>query len=254
MPIDRNLALQELMRRGALTQEQAAQAGYQPPRDMAGMEMLGGGYKRAPTGQLFKEGRSGSMTRVAGPTDGGIDTATQSLGKINAALQALDRTDKAWRSVGSYGPMIKFDDNGAVLQQEVQNLGLMLKERPYNLGVLNGPDLMLIRQILNDPTEFKITSLPKNFNRTLKNLARILGDTYRNEAASFKATGGNPDALQKLYQATDSRYTPQQWGNQGLVPRNALDPSSMTPQTRKAAQPKSTKDMTNDDIKAALGL
>ena len=230
--------------------------GYVLITDAAGMENLGDGYKRAPTGQTFRVGNSGSMTRVAGPSDTQLSDAAKGASGVSAALSRLDAFDKQFRKTKTVGPLGQFlnPDDMAVLQQSARDLQMALKEKPYNLGVLNGPDLMLLNQILEDPSSIKTAMFRSRIRPMLSNLARILGDTYRQDAAAFKATGGNPGVLPKLYQAPDSRYTPQQWGNQGLVPRNALDPSSTPPQTRKAAQPKSTKAMTDDDIKAALGL
>lgn len=220
MPIDRNVAMRELIRRGVLTEQQAKQAGYAPPTDMGGMEILGGGYKRAPTGQLFKEGRSGSMTRVAGPTDAMIDKAASELTGANDALMALDRVDKAYRRAGYLGP-----GAGLVnpeLMQSVNDLAMRLKET-YNLGVLNGPDLPLLRTIIGDPNKLKYMALGDNFQRELRGLARIIGDDYRSKARKFEATGGNADALQiPLYQAPDSKFTPEQWGTRGGVPRGGF--------------------------------
>lgn len=222
MPVDRNTAMRELIRRGAITQDQAAQLGYQPPQDMGGMEVLGGGYKRAPTGQLFKEGRSGSMTRVAGPTDGMIDKATEDLAGANAALQALDRVDKAYRASRYLGP-------GAALLnpelgQAIEDLTLRLKEKPYNLGVLNGPDLQIMRRVVGDPTSAKYLTFGDNFARELRGLARIIGDDYRSKAQKYEATGGRTDGLNlPLYQAPDSRYTKDQWGTKGKVPRDVYE-------------------------------
>ena len=222
MPVDRNTAMRELIRRGAITQEQAAQLGYQPPQDMGGMEVLGGGYKRAPTGQLFKEGRSGSMTRVAGPTDDMIDDATKDLSGANAALQALDRVDKAYRKSRYLG-------TGAALMnpelgQAIEDLTLRLKEKPYNLGVLNGPDLPILRSIVGDPNSAKYIAFGDNFVRELRGLARIIGDDYRTKAQRFEATGGKSQGLNlPLYQAPDSRYTKEQWGTKGNVPRDVYE-------------------------------
>lgn len=236
MPVDRNTAMRELIRRGAITQEQAAQLGYQPPQDMGGMEVLGGGYKRAPTGQLFKEGRSGSMTRVAGPTDTQIDKVAGDLTGANDALMALDRVDKAYRRAGYLGPSA-----GLVtpeLMQSVNDLAMRLKET-YNLGVLNGPDLPLLRTIIGDPGKLKYMALEDNFSRELRGLARIIGDDYRAKARKFEATGGKADALQiPLYQAPDSQYTPEQWGTRGKVPRDAYEASvGLMTGSRRPSQP-----------------
>lgn len=221
MPIDRNVAMQELIRRGALTEQQAVQAGYQAPKDMGGMEVMGGGYKRAPTGQLFKEGRSGSMTRVAGPTDTQIDKAAGDLTGANDALMALDRVDKAYRKAGYLGPGAGLLN--PELTQSVNDLAMRLKET-YNLGVLNGPDLPLLRTIIGDPGKLKYMALGDNFSRELRGLARIIGDDYRSKAQKFEATGGRSDALSiPLYQAPDSRYTKDQWGTKGKVPRDVYE-------------------------------
>ncbi len=190
-------------------------------KDAAGMDVLGGGYKRAPTGQLFKEGRSGSMTHIAGPTDTQIDKAAGDLTGANDALTALDRVDKAYRRAGYLGPSA-----GLVtpeLMQSVNDLAMRLKET-YNLGVLNGPDLPLLRTIIGDPGKLKYMALGDNFSRELRGLARIIGDDYRAKARKFEATGGKADALAiPLYQASDSRYTPEQWGNRGKVPRDVYE-------------------------------
>jgi hypothetical protein len=192
------------------------------PRRMneAGMADMGGGFFKSPQGQTFRAGPKGGFSQVAGPTREQVSKAAEGASGVNEALGALDMFDRKVRQVKTPGPLGWFT-NGDDLNEASQlaeDLMLRLKEKPYNLGVLNGPDREILLRVVNDPTALKDAVFRKSVGPKLRNIAAKLGDTYRNDASSFKSTGGNPGALPNLFQSPDSTYTPQEWGSDGRVP------------------------------------
>lgn len=75
---------------------------------------------------------------------GSIIQRTQALGNVRDALDRFENT------LATTGSTITPGVEKSTLQTDYENLQLQLKEL-YNLGVLNGPDLMLMRRIVNDP-------------------------------------------------------------------------------------------------------
>lgn len=188
--------------------------------DAGGLQVLGGGYKRNQVGQTYREGPKGGFQQVAGPNATMVKEATERTKGTNNALQGIERVDEQLGKIRTIGPLgwITNPQDLAVLQQSVRDLQLKLKEQPYNLGVLNGPDLMLIEQIVADPGKLKNAAFRKTIAPRLANIAAILGNTYRSEAESFQAMGGTPEALPPLYQSPRSQYKREEWGHQGRVP------------------------------------
>lgn len=193
------------------------------PRRMneAGMADLGGGFFKSPQGQLYRAGPKGGFSQVGGPTREQVAKAAEGASGVNEALGALDMFDRQVRKVGNTGPLGWFT-NGDELNEASQlaeDLMLRLKEKPYNLGVLNGPDREILLRVVNDPTALRDAVFRKSVTPKLRNIAAKLGDTYRNDANAFRSTGGNPNSLPNLFQSPDSTYTAEEWGNAGLVPR-----------------------------------
>jgi hypothetical protein len=201
--------------------------------DSAGMRDLGGGFKVDKQGRKFRIGPNGGFPRVGGPTDGQIDDASNKGAQLNNALMGIDAVDRQLAATKDIGPLgwITNPTNLAVLEQTVKDLQLKLKENPYALGVLNGPDLGLLESIVANPSKLKSAVFRQTIAPRLANLSRIVGESYRSEAGRFNGIGGNPDqVIPALYRSPRSRYTAQQWGNQGVVPRNAFAPVGGQPQ------------------------
>lgn len=187
---------------------------------LTGLEDLGNGYYRNPQGQVLATGqRGGRPSRVSGPNDTAVRQATEAATGYTQALQALDRVDEQLANIDAVGPAgwLRNPTNLSVLQQSVRDLQLRLKENPYNLGVLNGPDLMIIDQIVGDPGALQNMVLAGTLRPRLRNLAGIIGQGYRNNAGTYRAQGGYDTALPPLYQSPRSQYTREQWGRQGVV-------------------------------------
>lgn len=204
--------------------------------DPGGLQVLGEGYKRNQVGVTYREGPRGGFEQVAGPNATMVNQASATATGINNALSGIDSVDEQLRKTKNIGPLgwITNPKEISVLQQTVRDLQLKLKEQPYNLGVLNGPDLMLIEQIVADPGKLKSAAFRQTIAPRLANIARILGNTYRAEAEKFQAMGGNPDnAMPPLYQSPRSQYTREEYGNQGRVQRAPQAPPAAKPITVK---------------------
>lgn len=186
----------------------------------AGFADMGGGFFKSPQGQLYRAGPKGGFSQVGGPTREQVAKAAENTTGVNEALGALNMFDEKVRTLKTPGPLGWFT-NGDDLNEASQlaeDLMLRLKEKPYNLGVLNGPDREILLRVVNDPTALKDAVFRKSVAPKLRNIAAKLGDTYRNEANAFQATGGNPFAMPGLYQSPSSVYSRDEWGKQGRVP------------------------------------
>lgn len=186
-----------------------------------GLEELGGGYYRNQQGVTFREGPRGGLTQVGGPTAAMIKDSTESASGLSRALAGIDRVDQQLAQIDTTGPAAWLSNptNMAVLQQSVRDLQLRLKEDPYNLGVLNGPDLMLLGQIVESPDSLRSAVLGGSIRPRLRNLANIIGQNYRQQEAQFSGQGGRTEAMAPLYRSPRSRYTPQEWGRDASVPQ-----------------------------------
>lgn len=192
--------------------------------NVIGLEDLGGGYKRNQFGQVFREGPRGGISKVSGPNDTMVtEAATQAKG-LSGALASIDRLDKQLRNVKTLGPtgIIMNPKEFAVAQQTAKDLMLRMKESPYNLGVLNGPDLQIMNDIIADPGALKSMAFRQTVTPMLRNLASIVGENYRANEDQFKAVGGMPRVMVPLYQAPDSRYSKDQWGKSGRIPQQQV--------------------------------
>jgi hypothetical protein len=192
------------------------------PRRMneAGMADMGGGFFKSPNGQTYRLGPKGGFSQVAGPTREQVDKYSGKTTAINESMGSLDMVDRKLRETKTIGPFGWFTNPNDLseLQGLTKDLLARLKESPYNLGVLNGPDLPLMEEIVGNPSKLKDAAFRKAYQAKLRNVASKLGDTYRNDSRSFETTGGEPTALPNLFQSKDSTFTPQEWGRDGRVP------------------------------------
>lgn len=192
------------------------------PRRMndAGMADLGGGFFKNPQGRLYKLGPKGGFSQVGGPSQAQVEDYGAKAGGVNNALGALDMFDKKLRETRNIGPFgwITNGDDLAEASQLAEDLMLRLKETPYNLGVLNGPDREILEAVIANPTKLKDAVFRKSITPRLRNIAAKLGDAYRTDSATFNGLGGGPGARAPLYQAPDSVYSKEEWGREGTVP------------------------------------
>lgn len=189
----------------------------------AGFSPLGGGMYKNKIGQTYREGPKGGFSMIAGPSQAQADEATEGLTGYNKSLQKIDGVDAQLRKTKSIGPWGIFTNptDMALLQQGTKDLLLSLKEKPYNLGVLNGPDLQILEDVVANPGKLKDAVFRQTLLPRLANLSKIVGDGYRQDAAKFGALGGNPDII-PLYRSPRSKYTAEEWGTQGKVPPTAM--------------------------------
>jgi hypothetical protein len=187
-----------------------------------GMAQMGGGYYESPQGRKFREGPKGGFQQVGGPTQTQVDSYSTKSTKINESLGSLDALDKKLRATETIGPFgwLKNPNDLSELEGLNKDLLLRLKEQPYNLGVLNGPDLQIMEEVLGNPAKLKDAAFRKGFEARLRNVAASLGRTHRNDVQSYGAIGGRPSAIPNLFRSPDSTYTPEEWGQRGLVPPN----------------------------------
>jgi hypothetical protein len=186
-----------------------------------GLAIMGGGYFKNAQGTQFRQGPQGGFPEVGGPSRTMVEKYAATASGLNDSLEQVDALDKGLRAVKRTGPL-GFLTNGNDLveaEQLAEMAQLLLKENPYNLGVITGPDRMILQRIVSDPSSLKDAMFRKSVTPRLRNIAAQLGRKYRNSGESFRAVGGNPNALPNLFQAADSQYTPQEWGRRGLVPR-----------------------------------
>lgn len=221
MPVSREEAIAELRRRGVAV---PGEEGAASPTDAGGLEILGGGYKRNPVGVVYREGPKGGLTQVAGPNATQAGKAVESATGVNAALQSIDRIDSQYARVPMAGLLGEVMDptDLAVLKQSTTDLLLRMKETPYNLGVLNGPDLMIMQQIVKDPGGVDAMVFRQKIKPLLSNLSSILGEQYRRDSESFGSLGGREQGLPALYRSPRSKFTPEEFGRQGRVSPEAM--------------------------------
>lgn len=69
---------------------------------------------------------------------------------------------------------------------------LLQAKEAYNLGVLNGPDLMIMEQIVQDPTSLKgLVIGGRAISRQADELDRIMNTIKSNVETNVKARGGS---------------------------------------------------------------
>lgn len=189
-----------------------------------GLEDLGDGYYRNQQGVTYREGPRGGLSQVGGPTAGMIKDSTEAASGLSRALAGIDRVDAQLAEIDTTGPAAWLSNptNMAVLKQSILDLQLRMKEDPYNLGVLNGPDLMLLNQIVESPDSLKSAIMGGSLRPRLRNLANIIGQNYRQQESQFAGQGGRTNAMAALYQSPRSQYTAQEWGRDAAVPQNAF--------------------------------
>lgn len=188
--------------------------------DAAGFENLGGGMQRNQIGAVYREGPRGGFQQVAGPTTSMADEAGKRAAGVNTALAQIDSFDRQLKNTKDIGPLgwLTNPTDTAVLEQTAKDLQLKLKEQPYNLGVLNGPDLDILQSIIADPGQLKSAVFRKTIAPRLANMSKILGEQYRTDERRFEGVGGRTDAvLPPLYRSPSSKYTPDQWGHSGKI-------------------------------------
>jgi hypothetical protein len=187
----------------------------------AGMAIMGGGFYKARDGRIYREGPKGGFAQVGGPTQAQSDKYAEKATLTNEALGALDMFDEKLGKVKTTGPFgwIANGDDLAEASQLANDLMLRLKEKPYNLGVLNGPDLDILQRVISDPTTLKDAVFRKSVQPRLRNIAKKLGDTYRGDMTAYESTGGEPSAMPPVFRSPRSQYSAEEWGHDARVPQ-----------------------------------
>lgn len=133
--------------------------------DPAGKELPYGDPERAPQGSFVPlvDTATGEAT-FYNPTTGATREAptglARSLGpggterfkRQQAVANVEDALNRFEKTIDVIGPTFMPGVDKATLETDYENVQLQLKEL-YNLGVLNGPDLLLMRRVLSNPTD-----------------------------------------------------------------------------------------------------
>jgi hypothetical protein len=124
----------------------------------------------SPLGKLKRDLDAGLITpeqyksladrQTAAPTQGGLTTAQKNdLGNAEAAIQTLNTELDAYAEmVGKTGNAYLPGQTRDAVAAKRRNIQLQMKEL-YNLGVLNGPDLALMDQMLYDAAPSDVGSM-----------------------------------------------------------------------------------------------
>lgn len=164
---------------------------------------------KEPTGSFVQMATPEGKPAFFNPTTGDRRDPPADLRPIGGAgadytkrVQALANTDSALKRLEStltqYGTMIQPSAERDVLKSDYENLQLQLKEL-YNLGVLAGPDLVLMRSILSDPTSARgrIAARGSSEEHQRRIMAQVqsvrskLEDFRKNLSAGNQAIGGD---------------------------------------------------------------
>jgi len=138
--------------------------------------------------------------------DPSIKPSTEEAGKLRTAAARLDKFEKGIAEmkalVKEHGSFEAFGEESADMEGLATDLQLEAKEL-YNLGVLNGPDLMLISKTISDPSSLR-SMFTKDKTRQ-KQLDRV---------------------LKQMRQSVESKMTTS--GYKSLVPKSGGDRSGAT--------------------------
>lgn len=199
---------------------------------------LGDGWFRDPIGRLYQPDNSGKLIQTAGVTDAAVDKAITTVSGLNEILTAIDAFDQATKAlspkeIGPTGRYVGDQSKYATARAAATNLMMLLKgPAAYNLGVITGPDLQLLEGVVENPDRLGLLVRQGQILPKLQVLSRGLGSKYGATAAGFKAAGGDPAGLPPIYKSPKGKY------GQGA----------------KGATPKAVTNMTDAQLKAALGL
>ncbi len=115
-----------------------------------------------PDGSVTLVPRSQAAGQNAPRAQGGGAGSASRAQRIQALANTSNALDSFESTLKKTGATLIPSTAKSVLQTEYRKLLLQMKEM-YNLGVLNGPDLMLMEQILHDPTSIKDRALAGGF-------------------------------------------------------------------------------------------
>lgn len=152
---------------------------------------------------------SGEVIKDYGPTQSKGQTVPQAVQgdairteqSFKNITQGLDRYEKLAKDAGVWGASVPGQTKDA-LEQERRNIQLQLKEL-FNLGVLNGPDLSLMEQMIFDPGISMLEPLQSSskilggttsrVESSVSKLKEMLKSVRDNKLAVVKAYGGGAD-------------------------------------------------------------
>jgi hypothetical protein len=139
---------------------------------------------RALTRDIAAQERETKRGELSSEQQKQVTGAKNTVNAINEFKTELENFDP--RSIASLSPAAR-----AKMQTKYRNMQLQAKEA-YNLGVLNGPDLTIIEQLVADPTSYKGAYIGKEgINVQASELSRIVTD-MGNVASSKPKTVNAP--------------------------------------------------------------
>lgn len=121
------------------------------------------------------------------PTVGEAEKLRDAVGRLGKFKQGIGEMKEYVKKHGSYE---YFGESGANMQGLATDLQLEAKEL-YNLGVLNGPDLMLISKAISDPASMK--SIFTRGKTRQAELDRVLTQMEQRVASATGSKGYVPD-------------------------------------------------------------
>lgn len=186
-----------------LSPEEAIQPeGYDPRQMLMEQGALQQPYRVADSGQVKSDAYPISPAGVGDESD--INRAAYAYRTFN---NALDDYNGIVKSGGvSIIPGVQKD----AIDVARRNLQMQMKEL-YNLGVLNGPDLDLMNQIIVDPTgignkALDVLGIADTEERVAKNIEQVRGIMRQLVEPKLKAIGATPEQVYSPTQMSDEEY------------------------------------------------
>lgn len=159
------------------------------------------------TGQVFQvDPRSGQTRPITSPTGGSIREIPESIRKEVAAIDILvEELNNLDRMIDANGTPVAPGPARQALQSALNNAQIAYKTAA-GLGVLNGPDLVIMEQALGDPTSLLAKLQGRGTAAQVKTaLQQVRQGQLRRRAVNERAFGVPPAAPPT--QSTDSTYS-----------------------------------------------
>lgn len=184
------------------------------------------GIYRNALGQKYQTNRSGTVQRLAGPTDTQVGETEKRIMAINETMALVDAVDEQLAKTSTLGPGGRYIVN----QAEFARLDSLTKQlqiaykNAAELGAITGPDVPFIEAVAPNPRELRSLIQRGEFAPRLQSLAKVAGTKYRGQTAAFKALGGDATGLTPLYRSPRSKVP---YDNEGRVTAPAAQAKRM---------------------------
>lgn len=158
------------------------------------------------TGQVFQvDPRSGQTRPISAPGGGAIREIPESIRKETAAIDILvEELDALDKMIDENGTPIAPGPARQALQSALNNAQIAYKTAA-GLGVLNGPDLVIMEQALGDPTSLIAKLQGRGTAAQVKTALRKVRESQLRRRSVNERAFGVPPAPRT--QSTDSTYS-----------------------------------------------